>query len=69
MTEKTNAELVAKSPPPNWWKTNQTIEIDNGHDWIMDWRDQYQYCRRCGYIRRADRKSNPCKGPAKVVLR
>lgn len=56
-------------PPDKWWQKAETIESENGHHWIMDWRGKYQLCRTCGRIRRADKTSSPCSGPAKVVLR
>lgn len=41
----------------------------NGHQWGYYKDMQWESCRACGIVRRADDKNTPCKGPVKVVLR
>lgn len=50
--------------------THHLYKKENGHEWclpnkLIHWR----YCWICGLIRRADKTSTPCKGPAKITLR
>jgi hypothetical protein len=41
------------------------------HEWMTDDKHDYEWCRRCLYVRQANGSSDakPCKGPAKVTLR
>lgn len=56
-------ELLGKDE--HWRMTEES----NGHRWGF-YRDmKWESCRVCGWIRRADDKNTPCKGPVKVSLR
>lgn len=62
-------KALPKGPP--------TPEGDATHDWVDDAKQekslfpgrQAQYCRRCGIMRRGDRRHRPCPGKVKVELR
>jgi hypothetical protein len=45
----------------------KVIATSNGHHWIE--RFNLVCCRDCGFVRRADDKNSPCKGPAGVGIR
>ena len=42
---------------------------DETHDWFIPEFIGYECCRKCGVVRRADRKNSTCKGVVKVGLR
>lgn len=39
------------------------------HLWMQREQDRYQFCRWCGFIRRADDKNKPCPGIVRIGLR
>lgn len=39
---------------------------DETHDWFVPDFIGYECCRRCGIMRRYDRKNRPCRGPVSV---
>jgi Zn-finger protein len=41
----------------------------NGHRWIEPKSGEWQCCKDCGIIRRADDTNKPCKGKVRVELR
>lgn len=42
---------------------------DETHDWFVPDFIGYECCRRCGIVRRCDRKNRPCRGVVKLALR
>lgn len=39
------------------------------HEWIKRPQDQWEFCKICSLIKRADGKNKPCNGPVKITLR
>lgn len=39
------------------------------HDWFKPDFLKWECCRKCGIVRRADDKNNPCRGVVRVGLR
>ena len=44
-------------------------KADEGHDWIKRDDNDFEFCRICNVVKRADGKNKPCKGPVKLTLR
>jgi hypothetical protein len=42
---------------------------DETHDWFVPDFIGYECCRKCGIVRRKDRKNKPCRGVVKIDLR
>lgn len=57
--------LWVEKKDPKWRMTDGT----NGHHWGFWNQDDFQCCRMCGQIRRADDKNPQCQGKAKVEFR
>jgi hypothetical protein len=49
-----------------WWKPTESVD---GHEWGFYKKDDYETCRLCVNVRRADKKNSPCRGKAKIDLR
>ena len=57
------------SPQPNSEQFFANLLGVGKHHWFIPDNIQYECCRKCGIVRRADDKNGPCKGDVRLSLR
>lgn len=45
------------------------IEKENGHVWIKHESFNWVFCKRCGFVRRADKRNKACRGTVRIRTR
>ncbi len=58
VTAEVAAEVAAAQPAPV-----------RQHDWGNHINSNWEMCKVCGVVRRADDQNKPCRGPARLTLR
>lgn len=55
--------------PPQPERRETVRDDDATHDWFVPEGIGYECCRKCGIVRRRDRKNKACKGVVRIGLR